>query len=78
MPEQKIDRAVASPDSVGLWKVSAKFELWFQIQATKKMALKFLQKGEKVKISNFFVWFCLKKKLLEEKMDTSVACPYSK
>ena len=40
--------------------------------------VKFLQTEERVKISNFFGCFCLKEKLLEEKMDTSVSCPDSK
>ena len=40
--------------------------------------VKFLQTGEKAKISNFIGWFRLKEKLLEEKMDTSVSCPDSK
>ena len=40
--------------------------------------VKFLQTGKKAKISNFIGWFCLKEKLLEEKMDTSVSCPDSK
>ena len=36
LPEQRIDTAVSSPDSEGLWKVSAKSELWFPIQPSKK------------------------------------------
>ena len=40
--------------------------------------VKLLRTGEKVKISNFFGWFCLNEKLLEEKMDTSVSCADSK
>ena len=40
--------------------------------------VKFLQTGKKVEIPNFFRWFRLKEKLLEEKMDTSVSCPDSK
>ena len=34
--EQKTDAAVSSPDTEGLWKVSAKPESWFSIQATQK------------------------------------------
>ena len=34
--EQKTDAAVSSPDTEGLWKVSAKSESWFSIQATQK------------------------------------------
>ena len=36
LPEQKIDTTVSSPDSEGLLKVSAKSELWFAIQPSKK------------------------------------------
>ena len=39
--------------------------------------VKFLRVGEKVKISNFIGWFCLKDKLLEEKIDTAVSSPDS-
>ena len=35
--EQKIETAVSCPDNEGLWKLSAKSELWFQIQPTKKL-----------------------------------------
>ena len=34
--EQKNDTAVSRPDIEGLWKVSAKSELWFPIQHTQK------------------------------------------
>ena len=36
---------------------------------------KFHGAAEKVKISNFIGWFCLKDKLLEEEIDTAVSCP---
>ena len=39
------------------------------------LTVKFLGAGEKVEISNFIGWFCLKDKFLEKKMDTSVSCP---
>ena len=64
LPEQKIYKAVSSPDSEGLSKVSAKSESWFPIQHIKK-TVKFLQAGEKAKISNFMSWFSLKDKLLD-------------
>ena len=35
LPEQKIGTTVSSPDIEGLWKVSAKSELWFPIQPSK-------------------------------------------
>ena len=38
----------------------------------------FLRTGKKVEVLNPFSWFRLKEKLLDEKMDTSVFCPYSK
>ena len=34
--EQKNDTAVSCPETEGLWKVSAKSELWFPIQPTQK------------------------------------------
>ena len=34
--EQNTDTTVPSPDTEGLWKVSAKSELWFPIQPTQK------------------------------------------
>ena len=36
LTEQKTDTAVSCSDSEGLWKVSAKSELWFPIQPSKK------------------------------------------
>ena len=33
---QKTDAAVSYPDTEGLWKISAKSELWFPIQLTQK------------------------------------------
>ena len=38
------------------------------------LAVKFLPGGEKVQISNFIGWYCLKDKLSDQKMDTSVSC----
>ena len=55
-------------------QVSAKCELWFPIQPTQRWG-NFLRGDKKVKISNFISWFCLKDKLLEQKLDTAVSCP---
>ena len=41
------------------------------------LMVKFLWGGEKVKISNFIGWFCLKGKLPEQKIWTVVSCPDS-
>ena len=38
------------------------------------LRLKFLQADKNMQISNFIGWFCLKDKLFEQKMDTSVSC----
>ena len=37
--------------------------------------VKFLRADKKAEISNFIGWFCLKYKLLEQKIDTAVSCP---
>ena len=39
--------------------------------------IKFIGTGKKVKISNFFPWFWLKDKFLDQKTDTAVSCPDS-
>ena len=41
----------------------------------KILTVKFLPAGKKVQISNFIGWYCLKEKLFEKQMDTSVSCP---
>ena len=59
------------------WRAMKSFsKIWivFSNSAYPKM-VKFLQAGEKVKISNFIGWFCLKDKLLEQNFDTAVYCP---
>ena len=38
---------------------------------------KFLRAGEKASISNFISWFCLKGKLLQNKIEAAVSCPES-
>ena len=39
--------------------------------------LTFFEAGEKVKISTFRGWFCLKHKFITEKIDRAVSCPDS-
>ena len=70
---KKTDAPVFCPDTEGSWKFWDKTKLWFPIQP-KKNWVKFPQAGEKVKVSNFIGWFCLKHKLVEQKIDTSVSC----
>ena len=42
------------------------------------LTVKFVPAGEKVQTSNFLGWYCLKDKLSEQQMDTSVFCPDTK
>ena len=71
---KKLTQQVYCPDTERLLKVSAKSETVVSNSAYSKM-VKFLRAGEKVKISNFIGWFCLKDILLEQDIDTAVSCP---
>ena len=58
------------------WRAVESFSriwLFLSNSAYQKM-LKFLRAGEKVEISNFFLWFWLKDELVYQKMGTSVSC----
>ena len=54
--EQNTDTAVPSPDTEGLWKVSAKSESWFLIQPTQKWRI-FLEEARRVKFQVLLIDF---------------------
>ena len=64
---------VSSCDTERPSKVWGKTCTWFSIQPQKNW-VNFLRACQKVKISNFNGWFCLKDELLEQKIDRTVSC----
>ena len=54
--ERKTDAAASCPHTEGLWKVSAKSELWFPIQRTPKWRI-FLEEARRPKFQILLVGF---------------------